>query len=135
MGIGKRIRMAIEARQLTLKEAAKQCDISYSSLQNWLGDLREPRPEALINIGAHLGVSIDWLLTGEGRMLREIAPVTRSIEQLIDAQEVEMLRLFRSLEESDQREVQRVIEDRKRMRDMEHRLATLTAAITNFQRA
>ena len=60
MGISDRIKLAIETRELSLKEAAKTCGLSYSSLQNWVGGFREPRPEALIALGSHLGISIDW---------------------------------------------------------------------------
>ncbi|MGR3897123.1 helix-turn-helix domain-containing protein [Pseudomonas sp. 1176_21] len=133
MGIGERIRQAIEARGLSLKEAAKSCGLSYSSLQNWVGGLREPRPEALIALGSHLGISIDWLLTGEGGMFRgESEPQVGGSPN--DPQEEAILALFRSLGEAGKREIQSAAEEKKRLMDVEQRLKDLTEALADIKR-
>ena len=132
MGIGERIRRAIEARNLSLKEAAKTCDISYSSLQNWVGGLREPRPDALVAIGSQLGVSIDWLLTGDGRMFRVEGEVQASSEAYVDsARERAVMALFRLLPDEDQREIEFVIAGKKRLLDIERRLNDLSAVMAD----
>lgn len=134
MGINDRIRMAIEARELSLKEAAKRCGLSYSSLQNWVGGIREPRPEALIALGSHLGISIDWLLTGDGAMLRGTSSVAREDAPLTSPQERAILDLYRSLGEADQRDIQSAAETKKRMRDIEQRLDDLTVALADVKK-
>lgn len=131
MGISLRIRSAIEARSLSLKEAAKVCDVSYSSLQNWISGIREPRPEALIALGSHLGISIDWLLTGEGSMFRgdriEAGPSVNPDEEAI-------LTLYRALGDSDKRELRHAAEEKRRLREMEQRLDDLTAALADIKK-
>ena len=134
MGINDRIRMAIEARELSLKEAAKACGLSYSSLQNWVGGIREPRPEALIALGSHLGISIDWLLTGEGTMLRSGLSGATTDDPATSPQEKAILALYRSLGESDQREIQSAAEEKKRIRDIEQRLEDLTVALADVKK-
>ena len=130
MGIGERIRRAIEARNLSLKEAAKACGFSYSSLQNWVGGLREPRPEALIALGAQLGVSIDWLLTGEGPMFRGAGEIQPTSEGYSDSpRERAVMALFRSLPDEDQREIEIVVAGKRRLLDIEKRLNDLSAVL------
>lgn len=132
MGIGLRIRRAVEARNLSLKEAAKACDFSYSSLQNWVGGLREPRPEALIALGSQLGVSIDWLLTGEGPMFRGGGEMQPSGEPSTDsAREMAVMALFRTLPEEDQREIEFAVASKKRLLDIEKRLNDLSAVMAD----
>lgn len=134
MGINDRIRLAIEARELSLKDAAKACGLSYSSLQNWVGGIREPRPEALIALGSHLGISIDWLLTGDGPMLRGGQPIEAKDDPVTSPQEKAILALYRSLGESDQREIQSAAEEKKRIRDIEQRVEDLTVALAEVKK-
>lgn len=133
MGIGERIRIAVDSLGLTLKQAAAKCDISYSSMQNWAGGHRDPRPEALITIGSRLGISIDWLLTGEGPMLRAEAGRTTP-DGVENPREQALLALWRELGEEDQREIQRVAEEKKRLTSLEQRLAELEAVVADVKR-
>jgi len=133
MGIGQRIRQAVESLGLSLKQAASRCDISYSSMQNWAGGHRDPRPEALITIGSRLGISIDWLLTGEGPMLRSELGQPSPIETT-SPREQALLTLWRELDEDAQREIQRAAEEKKRLKAMEQRLRELEAVVAAGKR-
>lgn len=65
MSFDKRLRSVIESKGLNLKEAAELCQIPYRTLQNYLLGQREPGAKNLLLIRTHLGISIDWLLSGE----------------------------------------------------------------------
>lgn len=133
MGIGQRIRQAVETLGLSLKQAAARCDISYSSMQNWAGGHRDPRPEALITIGSRLGISIDWLLTGEGPMLRADFGQTTPSDSA-SPREQALLNLWRELDEEAQRDVQRHVEEKKRLNTLEQRVAELEAVVAAGKR-
>lgn len=135
MGIGSRIRIAVDALGITLREASEQCSVSYSSLQNWVGGHREPRIESIVSIGSQLGISIDWLLTGEGPMRRsggesEVSEAAAAY----NTREQALLGLFRELGEDDQREIQHAAEEKKRLKSLEQRLAELEAVVTGINK-
>lgn len=132
MGIGSRIREAVEQLGLTLKQAADKTGLPYSSLQNWAGGHREPRPEALITIGSRLGISIDWLLTGQGAMARGDVPVPITASE--DPREQALLALWRGLDEHAQQDIQRAVEEKKRLAALESRLAELEAVVADIKR-
>lgn len=133
MGIGERIREAVESLGLTLKQAAERCEIPYSSMQNWAGGHREPRPDALITIGSRLGISIDWLLTGEGLMHRgEAGQVGQGAAE--SPREQALLALWRELDEDAQREIQRAAEEKKRLNTLEQRVSELEAVVAAGKR-
>lgn len=136
MGIGQRIRLAIEAQGLSLRQASEKCQISYSSLQNWAGGHRDPRPDALVTLGSQLGISIDWLLTGEGAMLRgqEASEDRLATHEPRNPREAAILQLFRELDEASQLEIQRAAEEKKRLTNLEQRLAELEAVVANVKR-
>ncbi|EIU1687327.1 helix-turn-helix domain-containing protein [Pseudomonas aeruginosa] len=133
MGIGGRIREAVESLGLTLKQAAERCEIPYSSMQNWAGGHREPRPDALITIGSRLGISIDWLLSGEGPMRRgEAGQVGQGAAE--SPREQALLALWRELDEDAQREIQRAAEEKKRLNTLEQRVSELEAVVAAGKR-
>lgn len=140
MGISNRIRIAIEALDLSLREAAGRCSIPYSSLQNWVGGHREPRIESVVTIGSQLGISIDWLLTGEGPMLRynnavEVQESGNAMpSQTSDPREQALLALFRELGEAEQREIHNAAEEKKRLKTLEQRVAELEAVVSDIKK-
>ncbi|MNQ70043.1 Helix-turn-helix domain protein [compost metagenome] len=128
-----RLREAIQAKGLKIKDAAEICGIPYRSLQNYTLGLREPGAEALRTISSRLGVSSDWLLMGEGTMFRGVSADETGVSAE-NMQEKAMLELFRSLGEAGKREIQSAAEEKKRLMDVEQRLKDLTEALADSKR-
>ena len=63
---GDRLAAAREASGLKQKELAQRVGVKANTLRNWEEDLSEPRANRLSMLGGILGVSLGWLLTGEG---------------------------------------------------------------------
>lgn len=133
MSISERLRSVLDAKGLSIKQAAEVSGIPYRTLQNYLLDEREPNAKAMSAFRTHLGISVDWLLTGEGPMFHgsvgEIAQV-----QPANKQEETILELFRSLGEAGKREIQSAAEEKKRLMDIEQRLKDLTEALADSKR-
>lgn len=102
------------------------------TMGNWRS--RNSVPYTLcVSVAEERGVSLDWLLTGEGAMLRGEAGAVPEVSAS-NPQEEAILTLFRSLEESDKREIQSAAEEKKRIRDIEQRLNKLTEALADTKR-
>lgn len=133
MSIAARLRSVIDDRGMSIKEASEVVGIPYRTLQNYLLGEREPNAKAMAAIRTHLGISLDWLLTGEGSMFRGVSaesPDTQTVNQ----QEEAILELFRSLGEAGKREIQSAAEEKKRLMDVEQRLKDLTEALADNKR-
>ncbi|MFU5650508.1 helix-turn-helix domain-containing protein [Pseudomonas aeruginosa] len=128
-----RLRAALEAKGLSIKEAAEACGIPYRSFQNYTLGLREPNAEALGTISSRLGISVDWLLTGDGRMLRGVS-VGDAPGGAENPREQALLALWRELDEGEQREIQLAAEEKKRLKILEQRLAELEAVVADVKR-
>lgn len=63
---GDRLAAAREASHLTQKELAQRVGVKNSTMRDWENDLSEPRANRLSTLAGILGVSLSWLLTGEG---------------------------------------------------------------------
>lgn len=63
---GDRLAGAREAAGLTQKELAERLGVKLSVVASWENDLKEPRANRLQMMSGLLGVSLSWLLTGEG---------------------------------------------------------------------
>ena len=63
---GDRLAAARDGARLTQKDLAQRVGIKTSTLRNWEDDLSEPRANRLSILAGILGVSLSWLLTGEG---------------------------------------------------------------------
>ena len=68
---GDRLTAAREAAGLSQKELARSIAVDTSRLRRWEDDLTEPRANRLQMLSGVLGVSLRWLLTGEGEGLSE----------------------------------------------------------------
>ncbi len=74
MSIEQRLRQAILLKNKTLKEFASESGMPYTTLQQYLSDKidRKPNADALIKFETYLNISIDWLLTGKGSMYQNV---------------------------------------------------------------
>lgn len=63
---GDRLTLAREAQAMSQEELARRLGIRLQTLQNWEADRSEPRANRLQMLAGVLGVSMIWLLTGEG---------------------------------------------------------------------
>lgn len=74
---GDRVTGAREARGMTRKELAERLGVRVKTLESWEEDRADPRANKLQMLAGVLGVSLMWLLTGEGDGL-EAPPETES---------------------------------------------------------
>lgn len=133
MSIATRLRSVLDHKGLSIKEASDLVGIPYRTLQNYLLDEREPNAKAMGALRTHLGISVDWLLTGEGSMFHGMSDGGADTESA-NMQEKAMLELFRSLGDSGKREIQSAAEEKKRLMDVEQRLKDLTKALADSKR-
>lgn len=63
---GDRLAAGREAAQMTQAQLAKRLGVKTTTLRGWEEDLSEPRANRLQMLSGLLGVSLPWLLTGEG---------------------------------------------------------------------
>ncbi|NNB04301.1 helix-turn-helix domain-containing protein [Pseudomonas fragi] len=134
MSIATRLRSVLDKKSLSIKEASDLVGIPYRTLQNYLLDEREPNAKALSAIRTHLGISVDWLLTGEGSMTGVPAQQVQAGAVPVNPQEEAILELFRSLGEAGRREIQIAAEEKKRLMDVEQRLKDLTEILAETKR-
>jgi len=131
MSVKTRLRQFLEIESLKITVAAEKSGIPYRSMQNYLSGEREPGVDALTAMNTQLGISVDWLLTGEGRMRRgettEMATET--------PRESAVLALLRQLPDDDQQEIQLVVQGKKRLHDVERRLEQVTSALAGLRAA
>lgn len=64
--LGDRIAAAREAAGLSQTQLATRLGVRSRTLRGWESDLSEPRANRLQMMAAMLGVSLRWLLSGEG---------------------------------------------------------------------
>lgn len=63
---GDRLARAREAAGMDQNQLSRRLGVKVSAIRNWETDRSEPRANRLQMLGGLLGVSIIWLLTGEG---------------------------------------------------------------------
>ncbi|KAA9010685.1 helix-turn-helix domain-containing protein [Histidinibacterium aquaticum] len=66
---GDRLAAAREAAGMSQKDLAKRVGVKLSTLTRWEDDQAEPRANRLSMLSGLLGVSLRWLLTGQGEGL------------------------------------------------------------------
>jgi hypothetical protein len=106
--------------------------ISPQTLSSWKG--RDSTPYSLcVDIAQARGISLDWLLLGEGPVLRS-APAPSAEENQDNAtRENTILALWRLLNEDDRRAIQHALEEKRRLRDMELQLSEMAAILATLQ--
>ncbi len=73
---GDRLAAAREAAGLTQAALAKRLGVKASTIRRWEEDLSEPRANRLSMMSGLLGVSMPWLLLGEGEGVEGPDPST-----------------------------------------------------------
>lgn len=110
---GDRLAAARDAAGLTQKELAQRMGIKTSTLRHWEEDLSEPRANRLSLFAGMLGVSLSWLLTGEGEGLS--AP---SEDEVLAPDVTEILSEFRAVRAQMAQATERMARLEKRLRGL-----------------
>lgn len=106
--------------------------ISPQTLSSWKG--RDSTPYAIcIDIAQTRGISLDWLLLGEGPMLRDVATTATDITQEGTTRENTILALWRLLSEDDRSAIEHALEEKRRLRDLELKLAEMASTLSTLQ--
>jgi hypothetical protein len=106
--------------------------ISPQTLSSWKG--RDSTPYAIcIDIAQTRGISLDWLLLGEGPMLRHVATNATDVVQEGTTRENTILALWRLLNEDDRSAIQHALEEKRRLRDLELKLAEMASTLSTLQ--
>ncbi|BAO32296.1 TPA: helix-turn-helix transcriptional regulator [Serratia marcescens] len=131
MSIKERLRQVIDVKGLTIKELSELCAIPYRSLQNYLRGEREPNADALVTLRTHLGISIDWLLTGNGSMFldEKKIDVQQASNSSFSHSDLTLLELLNQLDPDVRRDLMRGAEDKQRMIEMEKKIEELSSKI------
>lgn len=102
---------------------SRALDITPQTISSW--KIRGSIPYSkCIDVAREENVSLDWLLTGQGAMHRGKGQENAQIPELTP-RETALLTLFNELSENDQREIQSAAEEKKRLNELEKRLARL----------
>ncbi|MGE6107872.1 LexA family protein [Aeromonas sobria] len=72
--INDRITASRQAQKMSKAELARRVGISHASVSKWESGLNQPKGRYLNDLAAALGVSVNWLLTGDGEVRGQTAP-------------------------------------------------------------
>lgn len=100
--LGDRISAAREGAGMTAEALARKLGLRTRTLAGWENDEREPRAQQIRMLAGLTGVSLIWLLTGEGADApTPLGEGRRSSDQLSqEAQQAQILALRQTLEEA-----------------------------------
>lgn len=108
--------------------------ISPQTLSSWKS--RDSTPYSLcVDIAQARGVSLDWLLMGEGPILRAGAAESGENPQTYSTRENTILELWRLLNEDDRNAIQSALEEKRRLRDMELQLSEMASILSTLQQS
>lgn len=100
---------------------ANAMEVNRQTLGSWRARGRVPYEEC-INLAIQRGLSLDWLLIGEGPMCR---PSSNDLSVETE-REGAVLSLLRQLPDADQQEIELAAQTKKRLLDAERRLEQMT---------
>jgi hypothetical protein len=107
-------------------------NISPQTLSSWKG--RDSTPYSLcVEIAQSRGVSLDWLLLGEGPILRQETVHTTSENPDSSTRENTILALWRLLDEEGRCAIQNALEEKRRLRDLEIKLAEMASLVSTLK--
>ncbi|MHC8321881.1 helix-turn-helix domain-containing protein [Pseudomonas sp. GB2N2] len=108
--------------------------ISPQTLSSWKG--RDSTPYAIcIEIAQSRGISLDWLLLGEGPILRPAPKESRESSQESTTRENTILGLWRLLDEDGRCAIQHALLEKQRLRDLELKLSEMASALSSLQQS
>lgn len=108
--------------------------ISPQTLSSWKG--RDSTPYAIcIEIAQSRGISLDWLLLGEGPILRAAQKEPLESPQDSTTRENTILGLWRLLDEDDRSAIQHALLEKRRLRDLELQLSEMAATLSSLQQS
>jgi hypothetical protein len=109
--------------------------VSPQTLSSWKG--RDSTPYSLcVEIAQSRGISLDWLLLGEGPILRHSAAAnTLEDNQETATRENTILAMWRLLGEEDRCAIQNALEEKRRLREMELKLSEMASILSTLQQA
>lgn len=106
--------------------------ISPQTLSSWKG--RDSTPYSLcVELAQARGISLDWLLLGVGPMLRQTHVNTLETSRENTLRENTVLALWRLLDDDDRCVIQRALEEKTRLRDLELKLAEMSSILSALQ--
>jgi len=104
--------------------------ISPQTLSSWKG--RDSTPYSLcVDIAQSRGISLDWLLLGEGPILRQTSPP--SVNPDSATRENTILALWRLLDEDGRCAIQSALEEKRRLRDLEIKLSEMASQLSTLE--
>ena len=102
--------------------------VSPQTLSSWKG--RDSIPYSIcIELARERGVSLDWLLAGRGDMLLSLHSDPLGTHHALAAHEQKMLVMFRVLKASDQRNIYKLVEDKRHLQELTNRVEELSARL------
>jgi hypothetical protein len=108
--------------------------ISPQTLSSWKG--RDSTPYSLcVDIAQARGISLDWLLLGEGPILRPAPADSVEDDQESATRENTILALWRLLNEQDRCAIENALEEKRRLRDMEVQLSEMASILSTLQQS
>ena len=110
---GDRLAVAREAQGLSAEQLARRLGLKAETLENWEADRSAPRANRLQMLAGFLGVSMVWLLTGEGE---GAPPVTR--EDRSSAEVKALLAELRDIRMASAQTAERLAKLEKRLRQL-----------------
>lgn len=73
MNIGKEIKVRRTELNLTQEDLAKKLNVSRTAISNWEQQRNYPDIELLVTISDELDISLDKLLRGDSKMVKELS--------------------------------------------------------------
>ncbi|MFP9470304.1 helix-turn-helix domain-containing protein [Pectobacterium brasiliense] len=107
-----------------------QIGVSPQTLSSWKSRNKVPYAKC-VDISKEKGISLDWLLTGSGSMLRGSVD---SQESSFSRSDLTLLELLNQLDPDVRRDLLRGAEEKQRMIDMEKKLQELSAELERVKK-
>ena len=127
-----RLKLFRKDKNLTQEDVATQTAISRTYISTIEAGRQDPSFSFVKTLSKTYGLSIDWLLTGEGEMMRgkgEAESVTtEAVEALSEDRMLEKIVLMLAdMSEAERREVFEHVQKAKRLSDLEQKVKALEA--------